>query len=153
MTIPAKLFTAFIPEIIGRRWTITYCLAGAIPGLALMGLAHRAGEYATGGMTARSDDHWPGTVLSPFPAVLIYLSEQFPTTLRGRGHFFGGGDRAAFCRRADALLLGTVPVSRHDILLGTIAAVVEIGACAPVVVSSTKVSPAGDGRQKKKKKA
>ena len=29
------------------------------------------------------------TVLSCFPAVRMYLSEQFPTSLRGRGHFFG----------------------------------------------------------------
>ena len=29
------------------------------------------------------------TALSIFPAVRMYLSEQFPTALRGRGHFFG----------------------------------------------------------------
>src|SRR5271166_1573096 len=34
VTIPGKFFTGFIMEIIGRRWTITYCLAGAVPGLA-----------------------------------------------------------------------------------------------------------------------
>ena len=46
VTIPGKFFTGFIMEIIGRRWTITYCFAGAIPGLALMALAHRTGDYA-----------------------------------------------------------------------------------------------------------
>ena len=29
------------------------------------------------------------TVLSSFTAVRVYLSEQFPTALRGRRHFFG----------------------------------------------------------------
>ena len=36
VTIPGKFFTGFIMEIIGRRWTITYCLGGAVPGLVLM---------------------------------------------------------------------------------------------------------------------
>ena len=44
VTIPGKFFTGFIMEIIGRRWTITYCLAGAVPGLALMAMAHDAGR-------------------------------------------------------------------------------------------------------------
>ena len=44
VTIPGKFFTGFIMEIIGRRWTITYCLGGAVPGLALMAMAHNAGD-------------------------------------------------------------------------------------------------------------
>jgi MFS family permease len=87
-TIPGKAFTGFIMEIIGRRWTITYCFAGAIPGLALMALAHRAGDYATVAMSAGVMITGL-TVLSSFTAVRVYLSEQFPTALRGRGHFFG----------------------------------------------------------------
>ena len=43
VTIPGKFFTGFIMEIIGRRWTITYCLGGAVPGLVLMAMAHNAG--------------------------------------------------------------------------------------------------------------
>lgn len=88
VTIPGKFFTGFIMEIIGRRWTITYCLAGAIPGLVLMGVAHRLGELATVAMTAGALITGL-TVLSSFTAVRVYLSEQFPTALRGRGHFFG----------------------------------------------------------------
>jgi hypothetical protein len=34
-------------EIIGRRWTILYALAGSLPGLVLMLMAHRAGATAT----------------------------------------------------------------------------------------------------------
>ena len=71
VTIPGKFFTAFIMEIIGRRWTITYCLGGAIPGLALMGLAHRAGAYATVAMSAGAMITGL-TVLSSFPAVRVY---------------------------------------------------------------------------------
>ena len=29
------------------------------------------------------------TVVSAFPATRVYLSEQFPTAFRGRGHIFG----------------------------------------------------------------
>ena len=46
-SIPGKGFTGFLMEIIGRRWTITYCLAGSLPGLLMMAAAHAAGHYAT----------------------------------------------------------------------------------------------------------
>jgi MFS family permease len=46
-SIPGKAFTGFLMEIIGRRWTIAYALAGSLPGLFLMLMAHRAAEYAT----------------------------------------------------------------------------------------------------------
>jgi Major Facilitator Superfamily len=107
VTIPGKFFTGFIMEIIGRRWTITYCFVGALPGLALMALAHRTGDYATVAMSAGVIITGM-TVLSSFTAVRVYLSEQFPTALRGRGHFFGeaiGGDgrrlRPATVRQGD----------------------------------------------------
>src|SRR5215472_7025903 len=46
-SIPGKAFTGFLMEIIGRRWTIAYALAGSLPGLFLMLMAHRAGQFAT----------------------------------------------------------------------------------------------------------
>jgi putative MFS transporter len=48
-SIPGKAFTGFLMEIIGRRWTIFYALAGSLPGLflMLMLMAHRAGQLAT----------------------------------------------------------------------------------------------------------
>jgi len=53
-----------------------------------MMLAHRTGAAATVVFSAGA--LITGfTVLSCFPAVRVYLSEQFPTALRGRGHFFG----------------------------------------------------------------
>ena len=51
-SIPGKGFTEFLMEIIGRRWTIAYALAGSLPGLFLMLMSHRAGQYATGVMVA-----------------------------------------------------------------------------------------------------
>jgi len=44
-------------EIIGRRWTIAYALTGSLPGLALMLVSHRAGDYAGVGISSanRSD--------------------------------------------------------------------------------------------------
>jgi hypothetical protein len=41
-SIPGKGFTGFLMEIIGRRWTIAYSLAGSLPGLFLMLMAHLA---------------------------------------------------------------------------------------------------------------
>jgi hypothetical protein len=52
-------------EIIGRRWTITYCFAGAIPGLALMALAHRTADYATVAMSAGAMIWTPSSTTSP----------------------------------------------------------------------------------------
>jgi hypothetical protein len=51
-------------------------------------LSHRARPYArvlmiAGGLIVGF------TVVSAFPATRVYLSEQFPTALRGRGHLFG----------------------------------------------------------------
>ena len=51
-SIPGKGFTEFLMEIIGRRWTIAYALAGSLPGLFLMLMSHRAEQYATGVMVA-----------------------------------------------------------------------------------------------------
>ena len=81
-------------EIIGRRWTITYCLGGAIPGLALMGLAHRAGAYATVAMTAGAMITGL-TVLSSFPAVRVYLSEQASTRCADVDTFSGRRPRGS----------------------------------------------------------
>jgi len=93
-SIPGKAFTGFLMEIIGRRWTIAYALAGSLPGLCLMLEAHQAGQYATVVMVAGA--LITGfTVLSAFTATRIYLSEQFPTALRGRGHISASRSRAS----------------------------------------------------------
>ncbi len=128
-SIPGKLFNGFIMEIIGRRWTITGAFLLSIPGLLLMVLAHRAGPAATivfiiGALITGF------TTLSIFPAVRMYLSEQFPTALRGRGHFFG----ESFGRIFAGVLVPYVMVSHTaspTIFFGTMIVMVLIGACIP----------------------
>jgi MFS family permease len=137
VTIPGKFFTGFIMEIIGRRWTITYCFAGAIPGLALMALAHRTGDYATVAMSAGVIITGL-TVLSSFTAVRVYLTEQFPTALRGRGHFFGEATARIFSGVLMPYLLEPYTGS-PTIFFGTVAAVVTVGACVPLLFGKETV--------------
>jgi len=137
VTIPGKFFTGFIMEIIGRRWTITYCLAGAVPGLALMALAHTLGVYATVAMTAGAIITGL-TVLSSFSAVRVYLSEQFPTALRGRGHFFGEASGRIFSGVLTPFFLEPYTGSAV-VFFGTIAVVVAIGACIPLAFGKETV--------------
>jgi len=131
VTIPGKFFTGFIMEIIGRRWTITYCFAGAIPGLALMAFAHRAGDLATVVMCAGAIITGL-TVLSSFSAVRVYLSEQFPTSLRGRGHTFSEATGRIFAGVLAPYLLEPQTHSA-PIFFGSIIAVVACGACIPLL--------------------
>lgn len=130
-SIPGKAFTGFLMEVIGRRWTITYALAGSLPGLFLMLMAHRAGEYAsvvlvTGALITGF------TVLSAFSATRVYLSEQFPTALRGRGHIFGEAFSRLFAGVLVPFLLEPHTGS-PTIFFGTILVVVAIGAFIPLI--------------------
>ncbi|HUB44020.1 MAG TPA: MFS transporter [Acetobacteraceae bacterium] len=137
VTIPGKFFTGFIMEIIGRRWTITYCLGGAVPGLVLMAAAHMMGEYAAVGMVAGALITGL-TVLSSFPAVRVYLSEQFPTALRGRGHFFGEATGRIFSGVITPFVLEPHTGSAV-FFFGWIAVVVAIGACIPLAFGKETV--------------
>jgi MFS family permease len=136
-SIPGKGFTGFLAEILGRRWTIFYALAGSLPGLCLMLLAHRAGEHATvvmitGGLITGF------TVLSAFTATRIYLSEQFPTALRGRGHIFGESFGRLFANGLVPFLV--VPhTGSPTIFFGTIIGVVTVGAFIPVLFGKETV--------------
>ena len=137
VTIPGKFFTGFIMEIIGRRWTITYCLAGAVPGLGLMAMAHTAGLYSTVVMTAGAIITGL-TVLSSFTAVRVYLSEQFPTELRGRGHFFGEATGRIFSGVLVPFFLEPY-IGSALIFFGTIMVVVAVGACVPLLFDKETV--------------
>ena len=132
-----KGFTGFLMEVIGRRWTIFYALAGSLPGLALMLLAHRAGNYAgvvmvAGGLILGF------TVLSAFTATRVYLSEQFPTALRGRGHIFGELFGRLFAGGVVPFLMEPHTGS-PTIFFGTIFVVVAIGAFIPVLFGKETV--------------
>jgi putative MFS transporter len=136
-SIPGKAFTGFLMEIIGRRWTITYALAGSLPGLVLMLLAHQAGAHATfvmmaGGIVTGF------TVLSAFTATRVYLSEQFPTALRGRGHIFGESFGRLFAGGVMPFVMEP-HVGSPTIFFGTIFVVVAIGAFIPVLFGKETV--------------
>jgi MFS family permease len=136
-SIPGKGFTGFLMEIFGRRWTIFYALAGSLPGIALMLLAHRTGGYAsvvlvTGGLITGF------TVLSAFTATRVYLSEQFPTALRGRGHIFGESFGRLFAGGLAPFLM-TPHTGSAPIFFGTMLTVVAIGALIPVLFGKETV--------------
>ncbi len=130
-SIPGKLFNGYIMEIVGRRWTITGSFVLAIPGLLLMMTAHQMGSMGT--LAFEAGTVITGfTVLSCFPAVRMYLSEQFPTALRGRGHFFGELFARVFAGVIAPFLMASHTGS-PGIFFGTMVAVVAIGACVPLV--------------------
>ncbi len=129
-SIPGKAFTGFLMEVIGRRWTIAYALAGSLPGIFMMLMAHQAGSYATVVMVAGA--LITGfTVLSAFTATRVYLSEQFPTSLRGRGHIFGESFGRLFAGVLAPFVLEPYTGS-PTIFFGTILVVVAIGAFIPL---------------------
>jgi putative MFS transporter len=130
-SIPGKGFTGFLMEIIGRRWTITYCLAGSLPGLLMMAGAHATGHYATVVFVAGA--LITGfTVLSTFSAVRMYLAEQFPTALRGRGQYFG--ESSAKIVAAVLVPFMLVPYTGSaTIFFGTLIVVAALGAFVPVL--------------------
>ncbi len=130
-SIPGKAFTGFLMEIIGRRWTIAYALAGSLPGLVLMLMAHRAGQFA--GLVMVAGGLITGfTVLSAFSATRVYLSEQFPTALRGRGQIFGELFGRLFAGVLAPFLM--VPhTGSPTIFFGTIVIVVSVGAFIPIL--------------------
>jgi MFS family permease len=130
-SMPGKLFTGYLMEIIGRRWTMTYSLAGSLPGIALMASAHWAGSLApvvfiAGALITGF------TVLSAFPCTRVYLSEQFPTALRGRGHFFGESSSRLFSGVLFPLFMERFTAS-PEIFFGTLLAVVAVGAFMPLL--------------------
>jgi MFS family permease len=128
-SIPGKAFTGFLMEVIGRRWTIAYALAGSLPGLFMMLVAHLAGDYATVVMVTGA--LITGfTVLSAFTATRGYISEQFPTALRGRGHIFGESTGRLFAGVLAPFLMEPYTAS-PTIFFGTMFVVVAIGAMIP----------------------
>ena len=130
-SIPGKGFTGFLMEVIGRRWTIFYALAGSLPGLFLMMMAHRAGPYATV-MMVTGALMTGATALSTATAFRIYLSEQFPTALRGRGHAFGESVGRIFSGVLAPFLMEPHAGSA-TIFFGTILVVVTVGAFIPLL--------------------
>src|SRR5215469_1175599 len=104
--MPGKAFTGFLMEIIERRWTIFYALAGSLPDLFLMLVAHRMGDFATVVMVSRCADHGLYSALRlhrmprlPFRAI--------PDGIAGARPAFWRSDGPTVCRRAGAVSDGT----------------------------------------------
>jgi hypothetical protein len=72
------------------------------------------------------------TVLSAFSATRVYLSEQFPTALRGRGHIFGESFGRIFAGVLGPFLM-TPYTGSPMVFFGTILVVVAVGALIPVL--------------------
>jgi putative MFS transporter len=136
-SMPGKAFTGYLMEVIGRRWTIFYALIGALPGLCLMLLAHRAGAYASSLMVV-------GALITGFTALSaatsfrVYLAEQFPTGLRGRGHIFGESTGRIFSGVLAPFLMAPFTGSA-TIFFGTMLVVASIGAFIPVILGRETV--------------
>jgi len=97
----------------------------------MMMVAHRAGSYATAVMITGA--LWTGfTALSAATAFRVYLSEQFPTALRGRGHAFGESTGRVFSGVLAPFLMEP-HVASPTIFFGTILVVVTIGAFVPLL--------------------
>jgi MFS family permease len=130
-SIPGRAFTGYLMEIIGRRWAICYALLGSLPGLCLMLLAHRTRGFAGPVMIAGAIITG-FTALSAGTAARVYLSEQFPTALRGRGHIFGESFGRMFSGVLAPFLMAPFTGSAA-IFFGTILVVAATGAFIPVL--------------------
>jgi putative MFS transporter len=130
-TIPGKAFNAYLMERIGRRWTIAYALSGAFPGLVLMTAAHLSGSWAPMLMTTGAVV-LGFTALSSFTATRVYLSEQFPTALRGRGNVFGEAFGRIFAGVLAPFLIEPYTGDPFA-FFGTIVVVLMCGAFIPVL--------------------
>jgi len=94
-------------------------------------MAHRAGPYAT--VVLVTGVLMTGfTALSTATAFRVYLSEQFPTALRGRGHAFGESTGRIFSGVLAPFLMAPHTAS-PAIFFGAILVVVTIGAFVPLV--------------------
>ncbi len=136
-TLPGKVLVGFLMEAIGRRWTILFALLGAVPGLLLMAIAHLTGSVAAivfsiGALITGM------TVLSSFPATRMYLAEQFPTSLRGRGHFLGETVARLLGGVAAPFLLAPY-IGSPIIFFGSVLLVVAIGALPPLLYGKETV--------------
>jgi MFS family permease len=78
------------------------------------------------------------TALSSFTVVRVYLSEQFPTALRGRGNVFGEAFGRIFAGVMAPFLMEP-HVGDPFIFFGTITIVVLCGAFIPVMFGKETV--------------
>lgn len=126
VTIPGKIVNGLLMEWFGRQKTIALALI-----MSLVALAIGVADPSSLGFTVM-EVVLGLSVLSSYPAVRMYMAEQFPTERRGRGYFlaemvgrFIAGVLVSFVLAAQ---LADPPV-----IYGAIAAFAIIGAAAPLL--------------------
>lgn len=143
VTIPGKLLNGMMMEWMGRRWTIFIDLMASVVGLLLMVFAHTANGLSFGLPNATvmfivGAVITGFTVLSSFPAVRIYMTEQFPTNIRGRGYFFSEMFGRVVAGIAIPFLISGYTGSAV-IFFGTVLVFSIVGAFIPVVLGNETV--------------
>jgi MFS family permease len=140
-SLPGRAFTGFLMETVGRRWTIAWALGSSLLGLFLMLMGHRVGQNAilvSGALIIGF------TVLSASTVTRVYLSEQFPTSLRRNGQVFGESFRLLFAGVLAPFLMAPYTGS-PTVFFGTISVVVAFGAFIPLLFARGSVSDARTG--------
>ena len=102
-----------------------------------MATAHLGGDYA-GIMMTTGAVILGFTALSSFTIVRVYLSEQFPTALRGRGNVFGEAFGRIFAGVLAPFLMEP-HVGNAFAFFGTITVVLLCGAFIPVLFGKETV--------------
>jgi putative MFS transporter len=129
VTLPGKLLNGWLMERFGRRFAISASFALAAVAVALL-------FTATGTVTLVIGEVLAGlSIMSAFPAVRMYMAEQFPTRTRGRGYTF-----AEFIGR----FIAGIPLP--FLLAGLVDRPADIMWCALVFVVAGAVVPWALGR-------
>jgi MFS transporter, putative metabolite:H+ symporter len=137
VAIPGRILNAYMMERLGRRLTIFVALSSSVVGLFLMVIAHSLAG-TTFGVAAPTLTFTIGvviaglTVLSCFPAVRMYMTEQFPTNIRGRGYFLSEMTGRAVAGIAIPYLMAGYTAS-PTIFFGTVLVFAIVGAVVPVL--------------------
>jgi MFS transporter, putative metabolite:H+ symporter len=137
VAIPGRILNAYMMERLGRRLTIFVALSSSVVGLFLMVIAHSLAG-TTFGVAAPTLTFTIGvviaglTVLSCFPAVRMYMTEQFPTNIRGRGYFLSEMTGRAVAGIAIPYLMAGHTAS-PTIFFGTVLVFAIVGAVVPVL--------------------
>lgn len=82
VSIPGKIFNGYAMERFGRGPTIVVSLLASVIGLLITIFINSIPGIIVGEVIIGL------SVLSAFPAIRTFMTEQFPTRLRGRGYFF-----------------------------------------------------------------
>ncbi|MDQ7093558.1 MFS transporter [Desulfosporosinus sp. PR] len=83
VTIPGKFINGILMERLGRVITIAIALLSGVVATGLIMLSSNSVVLIIAEVILGL------TVLSSWPSIRVYMTEQFPTALRGRGYFLG----------------------------------------------------------------